>query len=120
MHEMSIANAILSETFLAVGAHAGSAELEVEQVEVAIGELQLVVGEALQMAWAAVIEGTPVAGAKLVTTETTAAARCRQCGQEFAPAIDDYLCPGCGRADVEILAGNDIVLAAVVCRTEEG
>ena len=120
MHEMSIANAILFETFLAVGAHAGAAELEVEQVEVTIGELQQVVGEALLMAWDAVTEGTPMHGARLVTTETDAEARCRQCGETFAPAIDDYLCPACGVANVEILAGNDIVLAAVVCRTEEG
>jgi hydrogenase nickel incorporation protein HypA/HybF len=121
MHEMTIANAILAETLVAVTSHDEVGEGAcVEQVDVAIGQLQLVVGEALQMAWDAVCEGTAAEGAMLATTTTSPQAECRRCGDVFAPKIDDYLCPACGVADVEILAGNDIVLTSVVCRTQEG
>jgi len=120
MHEMTIANAILSETLHAVASHGDADTLGVEQVEVAIGELQLVVSEALDLAWGAVTEGTPAEGSELVTTDVPPDARCRQCSERFAPTTREFVCPACGVADAEILAGNDIVLTSVVCRTQEG
>jgi Zn finger protein HypA/HybF involved in hydrogenase expression len=37
----------------------------------------------------------------------------------FEPAIDNYLCPNCGQADAEFLAGNDIILKSLVCEKED-
>ena len=33
--------------------------------------------------------------------------------------MDNYLCPGCGQADVEIVAGDDIMLTSVVGQVED-
>jgi len=58
-------------------------------------------------------DGTCAAGARLVQTERKADAECRACGHRFEPSIDDYLCPRCDRADVEIVAGRDIILSSL-------
>ncbi len=120
MHEMTIANAILAETLRAVASQEDTEALVVEQVDVAIGELQAVVAEALELAWGAVIEGTCAEGASLVTQEVAPRAQCRACDERFAPSVREFVCPACGVADAEILAGNDIVLTSVTCRTREG
>jgi hydrogenase nickel incorporation protein HypA/HybF len=90
----------------------------VERVELAVGEMRLVVPEALEMAWQVVSEGTIAAGAELAVVEMPMEARCRRCGRRFAPRIDNYLCPGCGLADVDILAGDDIILKSIICDVE--
>jgi hydrogenase nickel incorporation protein HypA/HybF len=116
MHEMSIADGVLRAVLDATGPCGGR---RVERVELAIGEMRLVVPEALVMAWQVVSEGTIAAGAELAVVETPMEARCRRCGRQFAPRIDNYLCPGCGLADVDILAGDDIILKSVVCDVKQ-
>ena len=116
MHEMSIAEGVLTAVLDAAG---GCGARRVNRVELAVGQMRLVVPEALVMAWQVISEGTIAAGAELAVVETPMQARCRQCGREFAPQIDNYLCPGCGQADVDIFAGDDIILKAVVCERDE-
>lgn len=125
MHELTIASELLHQTLSAVRSHADQLSGQagdpcIEEVEVEIGLLRLVVPEALEMAWQVVCEGTAAEGARLSISETRPAARCRLCGRAFEPTIDDYLCPGCKKADVEICGGNDIVLRAVTYRGDEG
>ena len=88
-------------------------------VEVCCGVMQQVVPEAMQMAFEALSEGTPAAGATLKITEEAMVANCRGCGASFAPQIDDFTCPRCGVADAELVAGRDIVLRTIVCETED-
>ena len=116
MHEMSIADGVLRAVLDAVGPCGAR---RVDRVELAVGQMRLVVPEALVMAWQVVSEGTIAAGAELAIVEMPMEARCRRCGRQFAPRIDSYLCPGCGLADVEILAGDDIILKSVVCDVEQ-
>lgn len=91
---------------------------KVLRVELTVGQMRLVVPEALEMAWQVLSDGTIAAGAELAVVETPMEARCRHCGLQFAPRIDNYLCPGCGLADVDILAGDDIILKSVICDVE--
>ena len=84
-------------------------------MEVAIGVLRQVVGESLEMAWQVVREGTPADGAELDIEEVPPSVRCRDCGRVFGPTLESFLCPGCGRADVDIVAGNDIILKSLTC-----
>jgi len=116
MHEMSMAVGII-ETVLQAANDSGARR--VSRIELAVGQLRLVVPEAMEMAWQAVSEGTIAAGSEIAMTETPIEARCNQCGQVFSPEIDNYLCPGCGKADVEITAGNDIMLTSISCEVEE-
>ncbi len=125
MHEMTIATELLAATLSAVADHADELSSAadspcIESVEVEIGLLQQIVPEALELAWQAVCDGTAAQGAALTVTETPAAACCKWCGESFSPAVDDYLCPGCGKADVDIRAGNDILLRSITCQADEG
>ncbi len=112
MHEMSIAMSLLEQVErIATDNHA----THIAELEVRCGAMQQVVPDALIAAFAAASEGTRAAGAALHVVEVPLAGRCRGCGAEFAPQIDDFRCPTCGAADVELTAGTDIILQSVIC-----
>lgn len=117
MHEMSIAVELVRQTCNALEARPEA--LRATEVEVELGVLQLVVPEALEQAWLAATEGTSLEGTALTMHETPASGRCRACGREFPVSVDTYLCPGCGEADVTVLAGNAIILKSIECETPD-
>lgn len=110
MHEMSIAAAIC-EQVLAVANENNLAN--VTQVRLRIGQLRLIVPEALGLAWEAVREGSVAREAALEMIEVPAKARCRVCGHEYEPEWPVFLCPSCGMASVEILSGEELVLEEI-------
>jgi hydrogenase nickel incorporation protein HypA/HybF len=116
MHEMSIAAAIV-EQVLAVARQNNLAK--VTRVCLRIGQLRLIVPEALTAAWDAVREGTLADGAPLEMTEVQARARCRKCGHEYCPEWPVFLCPTCNQASVEILAGEELLLQEITGDTAE-
>ena len=87
--------------------------VRVEEVFVTAGALRGIVPEALEMAFEAASAGTRAEGARLELKTVQPRARCRRCGQEFGIEIDNFLCPGCNHADVELIEGNEIILATV-------
>jgi len=110
MHEFSIASALVRQVLDI----AEQNDLErVETVELAVGAMQMVVPEALELVFAAVCEGTPAAGAVLKQEEVPARAECRACKTSYNAGIDRYLCPRCGRADADIVEGRDIILKSL-------
>jgi hydrogenase nickel incorporation protein HypA/HybF len=117
MHELSIAVALVEELRnLARQQHA----TRIVELELHCGVMQQVVAESLQMAFQAASADTPAAGATLRIVPEAVVARCRACLQEFAAEIDNYLCPHCRVANVEIIAGRDITLRCVICELEGG
>jgi hydrogenase nickel incorporation protein HypA/HybF len=116
MHEMSIADALLQGV---LDAAAKSRLVRVQEVMLDVGKVRLVVPEALELAWTIVSEGTVAAGSLLRIREVPIEAACRRCGRVYPADVDNYLCPGCGQADVEIVAGDDIMLTSVVGEVEE-
>lgn len=116
MHEAAIADALIEQVLTHVERHGA---VRVREIALEAGAVQLVAPEALELAFAAAAEGTPAQGARLHIVEVPAVARCNPCGREFAPEIDWYVCPHCGQADVEIVAGNDIILKSLVCDAHE-
>ncbi len=115
MHEMAIAVALVEQLERLAAEHHAT---RIERVEVRCGVLRQVVPDALRIAFEAASAGTPAAGAELVVSEEALVARCRECGREYAAAIDDYACPQCRAANVELVAGHDIVLRTVTCETD--
>ena len=116
MHEMSIASALM-EQLLRIAEEQRAARIA--EVEVHCGVMQQIVPESLRFAFEALSAGTPAAGATLRIVEEGLVAQCRSCGERFEAAIGNYVCPKCPVADVEIVAGRDIVLRTVVCETED-
>ncbi len=117
MHEMAIAAALMDQ-LLHIADQQRAAR--VCEVELRCGVMQQVVAESLQLAFEVVSADTLARGATLKIVEQPLVARCRQCDRQFNAAIDNYLCPQCRTANVDIVAGRDIVLQSVVCETEGG
>jgi hydrogenase nickel incorporation protein HypA/HybF len=114
MHEVSIATQLLELVAETAARHAVRV---VRAVQVDVGVMDAVSPEALRTAFALAAEGTLAAGARLDLTEVAIQAQCKGCATRFAPALDNYACPGCGQADVQILEGRGIVLRSLECET---
>ncbi|MBN1943514.1 MAG: hydrogenase maturation nickel metallochaperone HypA [Phycisphaerae bacterium] len=110
MHEMSIAVELLTRLEELAVEHDLT---RVHALTVRAGVLRGIVPEALDMAFAEAAGGTLAEGAKLTLQITPARARCRLCGERFAPTVDSFLCPRCNQADVEIIEGNEILLLSL-------
>ncbi len=116
MHEMAIASQIVEQSLRIAAEHGAGRILE---VEIEVGAMRGVVPEALQMAFTVCSEGTAAEGARLHIATVAARARCKLCGREFEPQYGFFVCPACDRADVELLAGQDILLKGLECRSPQ-
>jgi hydrogenase nickel incorporation protein HypA/HybF len=106
MHELAIVEGVVDTvTERLPGAKISCVRLE-------IGALSGVVADALRFSFELATEGTNLQGATLEITEVPARCRCRACGRQFAPDGPILLC-GCGSADAEVLAGQELKIAAV-------
>lgn len=110
MHELSIAQSLFNQVEEVMRRES---LVSLEAVEVEIGAMQMVVPDALQMAWTALCDGTDLQGTRLDLRELPARAKCRICSKVFEPEVDCYLCPDCKVADVEIIEGNAITLKSL-------
>ena len=114
MHEFGLAEPLLHAA-LEVAEQQGG--LAVEQVCAQIGRLREVAPEALTFAFNALTKGTLAEGATLVWREIPPRVRCAQCSVAFEPADERiWICPSCGAAGGELLAGNELVMERVVLR----
>ena len=112
MHELSIATHLIEQ----VVEQAEKNQLtRVDEVEIETGALRQVIPEMMQTAFEEVKVQTIASEAILIITEIPAKARCNQCKMEFEPQIDDFLCPQCQVADVDVFEGNIIILKSVSC-----
>ena len=107
MHELSLAQAVVEEVVNQARTHGMK---RVQRVVLRIGELRAVVPDAIQLGLKALAEGTCAAEAQFELHEDPARARCRNCGREFGPKEFVFACPGCGKADVEVIAGWDMII----------
>jgi hydrogenase nickel incorporation protein HypA/HybF len=113
MHELAITQSVVD----AVTGRTGDAR--VASVRVRVGRLAGVVPDAMRFCFELVTAGTPLEGAALEFDQPEGRARCRTCGPTFELADLILLCP-CGSADVEVVAGRELAVAAVVLAKPAG
>ena len=116
MHEMSVAVQLVSQVEMSAMMNNVA---RVTSVTVDIGMMQLIVPEALAVAFEFAAQGTCAEGAELVINEVPALAKCGSCDNEYVPEIANYMCPKCLKADAEIIQGKDMILKSMECETEE-
>ena len=113
MHEMSIAVELLRQL------ESIAAERDIEQIEeitVQTGLMRQVVPDALEVAFQALAAGTIADGAAIVVEAVDIEAKCCSCDLTFVASIDNFLCPTCGQANVDIIKGNEIILSSLTAR----
>jgi hydrogenase nickel incorporation protein HypA/HybF len=107
MHELSIAEALVS---IATRHAAGR---RVTAVEVKVGHLRQVVPSALEFAFELVAVGTVVEKAELRLEEVPARGRCRSCDSDSAIDCFPMVCGRCGGLDLEVTAGEELLVDAL-------
>ena len=106
MHELAITQSVVD----AITERTSGARVTLVRLD--IGRLSGVVPEAVAFCFELVAEGTPLHAARLEISEPPGRARCHTCSAEFALDQLLLLC-ACGSADVEVLAGRELMIRSV-------
>ncbi|RUL88771.1 hydrogenase maturation nickel metallochaperone HypA [Tautonia sociabilis] len=114
MHELSIAESLISAAVEAIeGGETGTAPV-VEEVHLRLGVLAGVEAEALRFCFEVAAEGTPLAGSRLVIEEVPVLIYCSSCRrEEQLPGVQGFSCPRCGEPSREIRRGRELELASL-------
>ena len=81
------------------------------EVRLRVGILRQVNPEILSFAFETVTKGTSLEGARLLVTDVPLEYRCRDCGQMWGE--ENGLCPVCGSASRETLAGMELEIESL-------
>ena len=107
MHELSIAESVVNI------ASRQADNRRVTKVFMKVGHLRQVVPSALSFSFELVAEGTPVEGAQLEMEEVPVVAECRGCGEQSQLESFPLQCTACGRFDLEILRGEELLVESL-------
>ena len=116
MHELSIAQGLV-EQVLEISRE--QSLVTIDEIAIDAGELRQVVPEVMQEAFVSVVKDTIAEVARLTISEVSMEAKCNLCKRVFKPEIDDYRCPDCNVAEVEIVKGNEIILRSISGKGKE-
>jgi hydrogenase nickel incorporation protein HypA/HybF len=82
--------------------------LPVKRVTLEIGQLAVVMPDAIRFCFDVCCRGTVLEGASLEILEIAGLAKCRQCGAEIPLSEPFGICDRCGSVDLEIVRGNEL------------
>ena len=105
MHEMSLAESVME---IIEDAARTQKFLRVRTVVLEIGKLAAVEAEAMRFCFDAVTRGSIAEGAQLEIIETPGEGRCTACGKTVVMQEQYGLCPECGSACLQLVAGNQM------------
>lgn len=103
MHELSLAESVRG---IIEEAAREQGFARVRAVRLEIGQLSCVEPEAMRFCFEAAMKGSIAEDARLEIVETAGQGRCNACGKTV-PMHEQYgLCPECGSAQLQIVAGD--------------
>jgi hydrogenase nickel incorporation protein HypA/HybF len=114
VHELAVAEGLVRQVLAVAREKAPGRRLT--GLEVELGELSAVVPEFLRSAFALAAEGTALEGAALSIRRVAPEFACRACAARFAPG--GTACPRCGGADLELVAGRELLLVGIEVEDE--
>lgn len=110
MHETSIARQVLSAVLRHVEDHGAS---RVREVRGWIAETESLSSESISLHFSAHAQGTKAEGARLLLELIHVKARCRACGDTYAPEHHVLLCPACGSTEGEKLQVTGLAVTSI-------
>jgi hydrogenase nickel incorporation protein HypA/HybF len=117
MHELSVCHGLIAEVQrVAREQHAQ----RVVSITVRIGPLSGVEPQLLQSAYPLASAGTIAANATLIVECSTIRVCCLECGAQSQAQATRLLCARCGHWRVQLLSGDELLLASVELEREDG
>ena len=111
MHELSIVTSVVESVTESLANYPGARILE---VRLRVGALASVVEDSLQFCYGIAIEGTPLAGSKLVVNTVPVTVHCESCGQEGALAsLQHFHCPHCDAPAMDVRSGRELEIESI-------
>ena len=110
MHELAVCQGLMREVERV--ARAAGAD-RVVAVTVRIGPLSGVEPQLLESAFPLASAGTVAADSRLLIERTPVRVRCQRCGGESQAASSRLVCGYCGHWRVQVLSGEELLLARV-------
>ena len=113
MHELSIAHGLVEAACEALS-RCEPAPAGVRSILIRIGALSGVVPSALEFCYGLTVEGTPLAGSRLVVEEQPVVVFCPRCLENRT--LDDpsrFRCPICDAATPELVHGRELELISM-------
>ena len=105
MHELSIVMSIIAITEKESAKHNA---VQVDEIELEIGDLSGIEMTAFDFAWQQAIKGTVLENAALEIIRPPGNAKCLECGHPFAVSQIYDLCPVCQSHFKEIISGKEL------------
>ncbi len=112
MHESSLAKKLLDAALERVR------DGKIIAVRGWIADIEALSPESLVLHFAAHARNTRAEAARLDVRIEQIAARCKQCGERYAPDHHVTLCPRCGSTDAELLGRGGLGIDAIDIETE--
>jgi hydrogenase nickel incorporation protein HypA/HybF len=117
MHELSITASIVDAVTESAAAYPGA---RVKEVRLKVGALASVIEDSLQFCWEITVEGTPLAGSKLVIQTVPVKVHCAKCGKDGElESLQSFRCPYCGEPASEILEGRELDIDSIEIDQDE-
>jgi hydrogenase nickel incorporation protein HypA/HybF len=111
MHELSIVTSVVESVTESLAKYAGARVLE---VRLRVGALAAVIEDSLQFCYEIAIEGTPLAGSKLVVNTVPVSVHCEACGRDGAlESLQHFHCPHCDAPATDVRTGRELEIESV-------
>jgi hydrogenase nickel incorporation protein HypA/HybF len=110
MHELSVANSIISSLEKLKDENGFKV---LRKVELSIGRLSGVDSEALRFALESLRKDTILGDAQLEIRDANLRIKCNDCGKETSILDFNFKCEFCGKADYEIISGDSLELTEI-------
>ncbi len=109
MHELAVCKALVTQVTEIARCRAA----RISAVHVGIGPLSGIEPDLLEHAYPFASAGTAAEGSRLMVALMPVRVRCRTCGAESAPPLNQLLCEACGDWQTELLSGNEMLLQSI-------
>lgn len=110
MHELSITESVLRLTTEEAARHGAN---HLRLIRLKVGEMTQVEPSSVEFYLDLLARGTLAEGVKLMIERVPLRAACRECGLEFGPSEFNFVCPGCGGGNTDVISGRELYVDSI-------